>query len=239
MNCINSINKINYQDYKLFFKGDKSLLDKPKIAIVGTRKPNQYSKLITAKLSNLLSNKFVIVSGGAMGIDAIAHSNAKQTIMVSPSGLDVIYPKTNKSLIENIAKNHLIITEYENNYKPRPYSFVQRNRIVVDICEFIIIIEADEKSGSIRSAEFAEKFNKKIYTIPHRIGESKGTTKLVLENKAEFILDIENFINDLDIKQGTEILDFNEALRIYGDKLYEMELDGSVKIENGKVYISH
>jgi len=239
MNCTNYMQNINYQNYKFFYKGDISLLEKPKIAIVGTRKPNQYSKNITSKLSSLLSQKYVIVSGGAMGIDAVAHSNAKQTIMVSPCGLDIIYPKINKNLIENIAQNHLIISEYENGYTPKKYSFIQRNRIVVGLSEFLIIIEADENSGSMRSYEIAKKLNKKIYVIPHRIGESKGTNYLANTNQAKIIWDIEKFVEKLGISEKNDILNFNDALRIYGDKLYEMELEGIVKIENGKVFISH
>ena len=237
MSCIN---QIDYQNFKLFYKGDISLLEKPKIAIVGTRKPSKYSREITSTLSKLLSQKYVIVSGGAMGIDAIAHQNAKSTIMVSPAGLDIIYPKINQKLIENIANNHLIISEYENGYKPRAYSFIERNRIVVGISDFVIIIEADENSGSMRSAEIAIKQNKKIYTIPHRIGESKGTNNLSLNNQADVIWDIEKFIKSLDIDKKTdEILDYNEAFRKYGDMLFEMELNGEVEIRNGKVYFSH
>jgi DNA processing protein len=231
------LKQINFQDFNLYYKGDLSLLDKPKIAIVGTRKPSKYSKEITAKLSKLLSKKYVIVSGGAMGIDAIAHKNAKSTIMVSPAGIDIIYPKINKSLIENISQNHLLITEYDKGYIPRPYSFVQRNRIVVGISEFVIIIEADINSGSMRSFEIAKKLGKKVYIIPHRIGESKGTNYLANTNQADVIWDIDEFVSKLGISDKSgEILDYNEAFKIYGDKLFEMELDSKIEVKNGKVY---
>ena len=237
MNYTDFTKRINYQNFKLFYRGDISLLKKPKIAIVGTRRPNNYSRLITAKLSSLLSKKYVIVSGGAMGIDAIAHKNAQSTIMVSPAGIDIIYPKINKSLIENIIENHLLITEYEIGYKPRQYSFLERNRIVVGISEFLIIIEADENSGSMRSFEIAEKLGKKVYVIPHHIGESKGTNFLASINKAEVIWDIDKFVEGLGINKKDEIiLDYNEAIRRYKDKLFEMELNGEIRVENGKVY---
>jgi len=237
MNYTNYTKQINFQKFNLFYRGDITFLDLPKIAIVGTRRPSQYSKEITTKLSSLLSKKYVIVSGGAMGIDAIAHKNAKKTIMVSPAGLDIIYPKINKSLIENIANNHLILSEYDLGYKPRPYSFVQRNRVVVGISEFVIIIEADENSGSMRSFEIAKKLNKKVYVLPHRIGESKGTNYLANTNQAEVIWDIDEFIKNLGItKNSGEILDYNDAFRKYGDKLFEMELNGDIEVKEGKVY---
>ena len=237
MSYITLQKQIKYQDYNLFYKGDITLLKREKIGIVGTRRPTNYTKEITSQLSAILSKKYTIVSGGAMGVDSIAHKNAKSTIMVSPAGLDIIYPKVNKSLIENIAKNHLIITEYPNGYTPRNYSFIQRNKIVVSISHFLIITEADLNSGSMRSFEIAKKLNKKVFVIPHKIGESKGTNFLASTSQAEVIWDIEEFAYSLGIdEKNNEILDINEAMRIYGDKIYEMELNGDIRIENGMVY---
>jgi len=237
MNCTNLLKTINYQNFKLYYEGDISLLEKPKVSIVGTRRPSNYTKEFTAKLSKALSQKYVIVSGGAMGVDAIAHQNAKSTIMVSPCGIGEIYPKINKALIENIMTNHLLITEYEKGYKPRVYSFLQRNRIVVGISEFLIITEADIDSGSMRSFEIAKKLGKKVYVLSHRIGESEGTNYLVASKQAEVILDIDEFIHNLGLQENThKILDYNEAFLIYGDKLYEMELFGEITIQNSKVY---
>jgi DNA processing protein len=228
---------ITYQDYNLFYKGYLNLLYTSKVAIVGTRKPSKYTKEMTAILSAKLSQKYTIVSGGAYGVDAIAHKNAKKTIMVSPAGIDTIYPKINKNLIENIIDNHLIISEYEGNYMPRAYNFIYRNRIVVNISDFVIITEADENSGSMKSFEWAKKYNKKVFVLPHQIGKSNGTNYLAKTNQAEVIWDIEEFVLSLGIeKQGTKSMDFNEALITYGDTLYEMELNGEVKIENNIVY---
>jgi DNA processing protein len=228
---------ITYQDYNLFYKGYLNLLYTSKVAIVGTRKPSKYTKEMTAILSAKLSQKYTIVSGGAYGVDAIAHKNAKKTIMVSPAGIDTIYPKINKNLIENIIDNHLIISEYEGNYMPRAYNFIHRNRIVVNISDFVIITEADENSGSMRSFEWAQKYNKKVFVLPHQIGKSNGTNYLAKTNQAEVIWDIEEFVLSLGIeKQETKSMDFNEALITYGDTLYEMELNGEVKIENNRVY---
>ena len=91
---------VSFCGYNFYYKGDISLLELPKIAILGTRRPSRYSKEVTAQLSKILSKKYVIVSGGAMGVDAIAHKNASKTIMVSPAGIDIYYPKVNSSLIK-------------------------------------------------------------------------------------------------------------------------------------------
>jgi DNA processing protein len=228
---------VSFCGYNFYYKGDISLLELPKIAILGTRRPSRYSKEVTAQLSKILSKKYVIVSGGAMGVDAIAHKNASKTIMVSPAGIDIYYPKVNSSLIKEIAKNHLLITKYKEGFMPRPYTFLERNQIIVDISEFLIIVEADENSGSYRSFEIAKKSGKKIYSVPHRIGESLATNRLAEEGEIELIFDIEKFANGLGIKKNSgKIIDYNEAFRIYGEKLYEMELFGEIEVKEGKVY---
>ena len=231
--------KIKINQFELFYKGNLDLLKKEKIAIVGSRKASKYTKEITFLLSKKLSQKYVIVSGGALGVDTEAHKGAfPNTIFVSPSSLDIIYPKSNENLIKNIYKNALAISEYEKNYKPYKYTFLQRNRIIVALSEFVIIAEADKKSGSMRSFEWAKKYNKKVYVLPHRINESSGTRYLASTNQAEVIWDIDEFCKSLGIEDNKNIISINEALKKYGDKIYEMELDGKVSIKNGKVYFN-
>ena len=231
--------KIKINQFELFYKGNLDLLKKEKIAIVGSRKASKYTKEITFLLAKKLSQKYVIVSGGALGVDTEAHKGAfPNTIFVSPSSLDIIYPKSNENLIKNIYKNALAISEYEKNYKPYKYTFLQRNRIIVALSEFVIIAEADKKSGSMRSFEWAKKYNKKVYVLPHRINESSGTRYLASTNQAEVIWDIDEFCKSLGIEDNKNIISINEALKKYGDKIYEMELDGKVSIKNGKVYFN-
>jgi len=232
-------NKIKYLGFDLYYKGNLELLNKPKIAIVGSRRASKYSKDITKILAKRLSQKYVIVSGGALGIDKAAHDGAyPNTIFVSPSSLDIIYPKSNKSLIQNIYENPLAISEYEMNFAPFKHTFLQRNRIIVKISNLVIIAEANIKSGSMRSFEWAKEYGKKVYVLPHRINESSGTRHLAKENMAEVIWDIDEFCENLGIEKNTNILTLNEALQKYGSTLYEMELEGKVEIKNGKVYFN-
>ena len=231
--------KTNFNNFKLFYKGNLELLNKPKIAIVGSRKASKYTKEITFLLAKKLSKKFTIVSGGALGVDTEAHKGAyPNTIFVSPSSLDIIYPKSNETLIKNIYKNSLAISEYEKNYRPYKYTFLQRNRIIVALSEFVIIAEANIKSGSMRSYEWAKEYNKKIYVLPHRINESSGTRYLAAKKEAEVIWDIDEFCKNLGIEDNQKVLNLNEALKTYGSELYEMELNEKVIIKNGKVYFN-
>jgi len=232
-----SLKHINFSGFSLFYKGNIELLYKKKVAIVGSRKASKYSKEIIKLLAKRLSEKFVIISGGALGIDKVAHENAlPNTIMVSPSSLDIIYPKSNEHLIKEIEKKGLIISEYEKNFSPKKYTFIERNRIIIALSEFVIIPEANIKSGSMRSFEWAKKFNKKVYVLPHRINESTGTNFLAKTNQAEVIWDIDEFLAQFNIKENNKILTLNEAIKIYGNQLFEMELEGKVEIKNGKVY---
>ena len=231
--------KINFNGFELFYIGDLSLLEKPKIAIVGSRKAGKYTKETTYLLSKKLSKKYTIITGGALGVDTQAHKGAyPNTIFVSPSSLDIIYPKSNENLIKNIYKNALAVSEYEKNYRPYKYTFLQRNRIIVALSDFVIIAEADKKSGSMRSFEWAKEYGKKVYVLPHRINESSGTRYLASTNQAEVIWDIDEFCKNLGIEENEKIMNLNEALKEYGSQLYEMELDGKVNIKNGKVYFN-
>jgi DNA processing protein len=201
--------------------------------------------------SNRLSNLgCVIVSGAAMGIDACAHEGANEnTIAVFGNSLDKIYPAVNKSLIEKIYKNSLALSEYEKDTMPTNYSFVLRNRLVVAMSEAVIISEADEKSGSMRSAEIALQLGRPIYVLPHRFGESSGTMRLAKDGLAKVIYDTDEFVASLGLATlmpGQSISDkllefckkspsFDEAFALFGDKLYEYELDGKIEIKNNKV----
>jgi len=234
---------------KLFFVGDQTLLNKRKVSIVGSRKPSNYTKNFTAQLAKKLSQVDVcVVSGAAMGVDAIAHTNSyPNTIAVLANSLDFFYPIINQKLLSQIYKNSLAISEYEKDFKARPYTFVHRNRLVVGLGECLIVTEADENSGSLRSVEFAKKQGKKIYVLPHRINESKGTQKLIQNGEAEVIYDIDTFISQFGniIKTNDKVLDFcsknpslDEAIKLFGTKIYEYELEGKIYIKNLRVYIA-
>ena len=179
---------------ELFFSGELSLLQKTKISIVGTRKPSKYTREYTQKLASLLSKRGVcIVSGGAMGVDAIAHSGAgsANTIAVLPCGIDIKYPSVNKNLLSDIEKNGLLLSQFEEGFKSRPWSFVTRNELVVALGEVLIVAEADLSSGSMRSVAYALAMGKEIFVFPQRLGESNGTNELLASGKAKAIYDIE------------------------------------------------
>jgi DNA processing protein len=233
---------------QLFFEGDLSLLKKRKISIVGTRHPISYTKQFCLKLGNALKKRGVcVISGGAMGVDALAHKSAfPNTIGVMANSLDIIYPKVNYSLLKSMQKQSLLLSEYKINTKATKYSFVLRNRIVVALGDVLVVAQADLNSGSMRSAEIAQKIGKKIYVFPHRIGDSAGTNQLLRDGLATAIYDVEKFADLFGkvIEEDDEILDFckkNSDFEViydkFGDKVYEYELAGKIEIKNLKVIV--
>ena len=240
---------------ELFFIGNTKLLEKKKISIIGTRRPTSYTKEFTHKLASKLSNlNICIVSGAAMGVDAISHFAAREdnTIAVVANGLDIRYPSVNKNLIANIEAKGLVLSAYKEGEKARNYTFVLRNEIVVALGDILIVTEADLKSGSLTSVNYALKMGKKVYTLPHRINESLGTQELVKKGLIEVIYDIDEFIQEFTNNSPTkkeksvknEILEFcdtnpsyEEAIAKFGDKIFEYELEGKIKIENARVFL--
>lgn len=243
----------NYPN-EIFYKGDTNLLLKQKISIVGSRKPNQYAIQKTHEIASKLSKSNVcIVSGGAIGIDTTAHkaSNLQNTIMVAGTGLDIRYPAINKKMISELESNALVISQFPPKAPSHKYHFPLRNELIVALGEILIVSYADIKSGTMRSVEYAQKMGKEIYVLPHRIGESDGTNMLLQKGIAKPIYDIDSFINsyvkEAQPKKTKEniILDFcktnptyDEAYLKFGSKLFEYELNGDIKINNGIICLA-
>lgn len=197
----------------LFYKGDLSLLDSFKVAIVGTRAPNPYTKSLTAELSAAIAKYAVVVSGGALGVDIIAHTHAfPRTIMIAPSSLDIIYPRENAKMIEKIAHNALILSEYERDYMPHKYSFLERNRLVVGLSDIVILPQGDLKSGTSSSARFAVALKKPIFTLPHRYNESTLTNALLASGEAKAIYNIDDFVEKYIVPNACRHCENREAI---------------------------
>jgi len=237
---------------ELFYKGNLALLQRPKVSIVGTRRASNYTRHFTYALAKALAQRGVcIVSGAAMGVDAIAHegAGAKNTIAVVANGLDIRYPVINRELIEGIEKKGLMLSQFNDKFRATGWSFVVRNELVVALGDILIVTEADLGSGSMRSVEYALKMGKKIWVLPHRLDESLGTNALLLEGKAKVIQDIEVFASRFgQAAQNESVKDdffyfcqtsptFDETLEKFGDRVYEAELEGNITIHNGIVRV--
>lgn len=232
---------------KCDYQGDVGLLERPKVAIVGSRRTTQYAKEMTFLLARGFAKRgWVVVSGAAMGIDAMAHrgAGAANTIAVLPCGIERRYPKVNASLIDEIAQKGLVISQFEKSFQATPWSFVVRNELVVGLGEFLIVTEAAKESGSMRSVAIAKELGKKIYVLPHRLGQSEGTNHLAANGEAEVIWDMQAFLERFGQEEKEdEVVAFlkstpflDEALERIGEKIFELELEGIVEIVGAKVF---
>lgn len=232
----------------LYAIGNVSLLHRPKISIVGTRKPLPVTKILTQEIARKLSDLGVcIISGGAMGVDACAHRGAgsANTIMVAGTGLDIRYPTINRQLIADIERHGLVLSQFEAKNPSNKWNFPLRNELIVALGDVLIVTQADLKSGSMHSVQFALKMKKPIYVLPHRIGESEGTNKLLEEGLAKPIYSIDAFVASFGVLKEVKKDSFleycrtsplyQEAVERYGQKVYEYEFLGKISVESGRV----
>ena len=188
----------------LFVKGEIKNEDSKALAIVGTRLPSSYGKLIAEKITRELAEKGItIVSGFARGVDSISHHFALEskgrTVAVFGSGLDVIYPPENKKLAERIEKNGALISEFLLGTEPEGNNFPKRNRLISGLSLGVIIIEAGIKSGALLTAQLALEQGREVFAIPGNIS-SKGSqgTNWLIKNGATLVTRAEDVLEELE-----------------------------------------
>ena len=144
-----------------------------RIGIVGTRHNTEYGKKAALELAeNLSAVGLTIVSGAARGIDTFAHRGALKsgrTVAVLGYGLNWVYPIENKKLLEEIAENGLVMSEFQPNIRPTENTFPQRNRIIAGLCRGVIVVEAGQKSGALITARLALDNDRDVFCVPGKI----------------------------------------------------------------------
>ncbi len=159
----------------LWIRGNAQLVAQPSIAVVGTRHPTPYGTGMAEMLSRDLANRgLIILSGMARGVDTAAHRGAlaakRPTIAVWGTGVDVVYPKENKSLAEQIvAGGGAIVSEYPLGTFPAPQNFPKRNRILSGMSVGVLVVEAAEYSGTRVTARCALEQNRDVYAVPGNV----------------------------------------------------------------------
>ncbi len=159
----------------LYYIGTLPEQRRPTVAIVGTRKPSRYGAEVTQHFAHELAKRsVVIVSGMALGVDALAHRAALEaggtTIAVQANGLAKLYPATNRQLGQDIiSAGGAIISQYEPDVAARNFQFLQRNRIVSGLSDAVIITEAAAKSGTLNTARYALEQGREVFVVPGNI----------------------------------------------------------------------
>lgn len=162
---------------ELYYLGAEpaSWLARKRIAIVGSRSISPYGKLVTEQLAGRLAERGItIVSGLALGVDAVAHTAAVKAgglhLAVLANGLDQIYPASNTQLARRLLENGgAIISEYPEGMPSLKQNFVARNRIVAGLSDALLITEAAEKSGTLHTARFAMEQGRDVLVVPGNI----------------------------------------------------------------------
>lgn len=183
------LTSIPKQPQALYYGGTLPPRRQKSVAIVGTRKPTAYGKEVAATLARDLAQRgVIIISGLALGIDAVAHKATLDaggtTLAVMGNGLHKIYPHTNRALGERILhEGGAIITEYEEGVEPLPHHFLSRNRLVSGLADAVVIIEAAKRSGTLNTAMHALEQGREVFAVPGNITSplSAGCNALLLQ----------------------------------------------------------
>jgi DNA processing protein len=185
----------------LIVKGRVECLSQRSIAIVGTRNPTPYGARIASDFAaGFVDREWLIVSGGAYGIDTHAHKGALiaegVTIAVIASGIDINYPAGNERLFSEIAELGAIVSEVMPGTPAFPSRFLTRNRIIAALSKSTLVVEAAFRSGSLRTARDAAELLRPVMAIPGPINSptSEGTHRLIGERAAEIVTSVADAI---------------------------------------------
>lgn len=186
----------------LYVKG-KGKFDGKSFGIVGTRKMSSYGKLACEKIvRGFQGTDITVVSGLANGIDSCAHQialkNKNSVIGVLAQGLDIIYPPNNEKLYKEVEKNGLLVSEYPLGTHPMPFTFPQRNRIIVGLCKGILVVESFKSGGSLITAKIALDEGRDIFACPGFVNypSFEGCNELIKNSEAKLCDNAKDILNE-------------------------------------------
>ncbi len=193
----------------LLVKGDLVEKDRVAIAIVGTRKPSDYGRMIAEKFSKELAERgFTIVSGMALGVDTAAHQGAlnagARTLAVLGGGFGHVYPQQNVPLVDEIAASGAVLTEFSPSTKPDRWTFPQRNRIISGLTRGTLVVEAGDRSGALITAKSATQQGREVFAVPGPItkASSRGAHRLIQQG-AKLVVDVGDVLEEFPDLQET------------------------------------
>jgi len=202
----------------LYIIGNAELLNRHVISIVGARRPTPYGNQMAERLARDLADRgIVIASGLARGIDSSAHkgalsSSVGSTIGILGCGIDVVYPKENKKIFEEIARRGAIISEFPLGTFPAPQNFPIRNRIISGMALGVVVVEGAQYSGSLITARLAMEFGREVYGVPGNATQpsSFGPNQLIKQG-AKLVTSWEDVIEELPTPVRAELIPVEAA----------------------------
>lgn len=226
--------EINNYPLVLYCKGNCDLLNKKNLfAIVGSRNTQNVNYALAEEISGDLSESgVVVVTGTADGGDTAAINGALKTgniICVAASGIDNIYPSVNQNLIDKVAANGLVISEYFPTVKSRQWMFPYRNRIIAGLSKGVLIVSGSFKSGTRHTANYALEYGKEVFAFPYNLGVVSGEICNYLIKNGAYLC--ENSQDVLSVLGVTPTLKREIALTEIEKKVYDAISPGSVHVD--------
>lgn len=197
--------------FVLYTLGRKKLLHyAPSISVIGTRNPsNTAEKKLNYIVNPLLKQDWLIVSGLAYGIDAMAHDLAVRhhgkTIAVLGGGFQHLYPRSHLPLFQEIIRTGLVISEYPPDIPPKKYHFPERNRIISGLSLGTVVIEATERSGTLITVDQALEQGKEVYSVPGcPLSKQTAGCHRIIQQGAKLVMEAKDILEDWPTKISME-----------------------------------
>lgn len=193
----------------LYRKG-MHVLDRPCVAIVGSRRTTHYGQTIARRLGTELARAgYCVVSGLARGIDTAAHEGALacggRTVGVLGHGIDLVYPPENLALFRALSEQGAILSEFPFSRPPDRQTFAMRNRIVAGMSVALVVVESDVDGGSMITAKFAGDQGRQVFAVPGRIDQpsSAGCHQLIRDG-ATLLTCVDDILSELGYLNGLQ-----------------------------------
>ncbi len=189
----------------LYVKGKTMPSNRMRIAVVGSRHPTHYGLKAAETIGfGLAEQRIGVVSGMAKGIDSAAHHGCLQckgfTVAVIGTGIDVVYPSSNRALFERICEQGTVLSEFPMGSPPEPKNFPIRNRIISGLSRGVVVVEATKKSGSLITASMALDQGREVFAVPGSISSFKSTgTHLLIKQGAKLVENVDDILDEFEL----------------------------------------
>ena len=187
----------------LYMRGEMLPQDGVAIAVVGSRRPSRYGRMMAERFgAELAGQGFTVVSGMARGVDGLAHQGALQaggrTVAVLGCGVNRVYPPEHRRLYESICGQGAVVSEFGFDTKPDRWNFPRRNRIISGLTLGVVVVEASERSGTLHTAQHAIEQGREVFAVPGRIDveSSRGTHRLI-QGGAKLVTGVGDILDEL------------------------------------------
>ncbi|MGH9763915.1 MAG: DNA-processing protein DprA, partial [Blastocatellia bacterium] len=197
----------------LYCLGDiDKALSRPAVAVVGSRRCSTYGRNAAEMLArDLAEHGVTVISGLARGIDTAAHKGALEgrglTIAVMGTGIDIVYPKENKKLADDIVANGVLVSEFPLGTPPLSQNFPVRNRVISGLALGVLVVEGAERSGSLITARLAYEQGREVYAVPGNITSSKSFgPNYLIKDGAKLVQTWQDIVEELPLELKSRIL---------------------------------